>query len=71
VCGPVLAGVVENVVEARAWYRWDEWRDAFRQLGYRTRLIAFNSMHADAPCRCGRRSPGTGCTPLLAQVAAA
>jgi hypothetical protein len=25
---PVLAGVVENVVEARAWYRWHEWRDA-------------------------------------------
>jgi DNA (cytosine-5)-methyltransferase 1 len=46
---PVLAGVVENVIECRAWYRWHEWVDAFRKLGYRTRVIAFNSMHADAP----------------------
>jgi DNA (cytosine-5)-methyltransferase 1 len=43
---PVLAGVVENVIEVRAWNRWDEWLSAIRNLGYRTRLIALNSMHA-------------------------
>jgi len=43
---PVLAGVVENVIEVRAWNRWDEWLTAIRNLGYRTRLIALNSMHA-------------------------
>lgn len=45
----VLAGVVENVIECRAWSRWNEWVASFRNLGYRTRLIALNSMHADAP----------------------
>ncbi|MFJ5216972.1 DNA cytosine methyltransferase [Streptomyces sp. NPDC088354] len=43
---PVLAGVVENVIDVRAWYRWTEWVAAIRALGYRTRLIALNSMHA-------------------------
>lgn len=43
---PVLAGVVENVVEVRQWNRWNEWRAAIRSLGYDTRLIALNSMHA-------------------------
>lgn len=43
---PVLAGVVENVVEVRQWARWAEWRAAIRGLGYDTRLIALNSMHA-------------------------
>lgn len=43
---PVLAGVVENVIEVRAWNRWGEWLTAIRGLGYRTRLIALNSMHA-------------------------
>ncbi|MGW3242345.1 DNA cytosine methyltransferase [Streptomyces sp. NPDC001070] len=43
---PVLAGVVENVIDVRAWYRWTEWVGAIRALGYRTRLIALNSMHA-------------------------
>lgn len=43
---PVLAGVVENVVEVRAWNRWGEWLAAIRNLGYDTRLIALNSMHA-------------------------
>ena len=43
---PVLAGVVENVIEARMGAQWREWVRAIEQLGYRTRLIAFNSMHA-------------------------
>ena len=43
---PVLAGVVENVIEVRQWNRWARWLAAIRNLGYRTRLIALNSMHA-------------------------
>lgn len=43
---PVLAGVVENVVEARQGIHWHEWVRAIQNLGYRTKLIAFNSMHA-------------------------
>lgn len=43
---PVLAGVVENVVEVRQWHRWGQWLAAIRNLGYDTRLIALNSMHA-------------------------
>jgi DNA (cytosine-5)-methyltransferase 1 len=43
---PVLGGVVENVIEVRQWARWDAWLTAIRRLGYRTRLIAMNSMHA-------------------------
>ncbi|PRY56479.1 DNA cytosine methyltransferase [Glycomyces artemisiae] len=42
----VLAGVVENVVEVRAWADWDRWLGDLHKLGYRTRVIAFNSMHA-------------------------
>lgn len=44
--GLVLAGVVENVVDVRAWDQWDRWLGEIRALGYRTRLIAMNSMHA-------------------------
>jgi len=43
---PVLAGVVENVTDVRGWDRWDSWTSAIRKLGYKTRLIAINSMHA-------------------------
>jgi DNA (cytosine-5)-methyltransferase 1 len=43
---PVLAGVVENVTDVRAWSHWDLWVTAIRNLGYRTRLVAINSMHA-------------------------
>jgi DNA (cytosine-5)-methyltransferase 1 len=50
---PVLAGVVENVTEVRKWAHWHDWREAIRRLGYRTRLVALNSMHAQA-----RRTPG-------------
>jgi DNA (cytosine-5)-methyltransferase 1 len=43
---PVLAGVVENVTDVRAWSHWHLWVAAIRNLGYRTRLVAINSMHA-------------------------
>ncbi|MBU8820316.1 DNA cytosine methyltransferase [Mycolicibacterium goodii] len=44
--GRVRAGVVENVVEVRAWDQWDRWIGEIRSLGYHTRVIAMNSMHA-------------------------
>jgi len=45
---PVLAGVVENVVQCRLWDEWDRWIREIRQTGpgYETRVIALNSMHA-------------------------
>jgi DNA (cytosine-5)-methyltransferase 1 len=43
---PVLAGVVENVVDIRKWEHWSIWLGRIERLGYRTRLIALNSMHA-------------------------
>lgn len=43
---PVLAGVVENVTDVRAWINWREWVSSITNLGYRTKLIAINSMHA-------------------------
>lgn len=43
---PVLAGVVENVIEAREGICWRLWVRSIENLGYRTRLIALNSMHA-------------------------
>ncbi|HEY5834953.1 DNA cytosine methyltransferase [Streptomyces sp.] len=45
--GLVKAGVVENVIDVRAWDQFDRWREEFHKLGYRTRIIALNSMHAD------------------------
>lgn len=50
---PVLAGVVENVVDIRKWTDWDRWHGEIKALGYRTRLIALNSAHA-APVRTPR-----------------
>jgi DNA (cytosine-5)-methyltransferase 1 len=44
---PVLAGCVENVVECRKWDQWRRWLGEFHKLGYKTRVIAFNSMHAE------------------------
>ncbi|WP_280216690.1 DNA cytosine methyltransferase [Nocardia neocaledoniensis] len=44
--GRVMAGVVENVVEVRKWAAWDYWVSRIRALGYKVRLIALNSMHA-------------------------
>lgn len=52
---PVLAGVVENVVECRLWHDFDRWRREIEDVGYRTRVIALNSMHAE-PVR-SRRAP--------------
>lgn len=43
---PVLAGVVEKVIEVRQWVCWSDWVASIRRLCYRTRLIALNSMHA-------------------------
>lgn len=45
--GLVKAGVVENVVDVRAWDQWDRWIGEIHKLGYSTRVIALNSMHAD------------------------
>jgi DNA (cytosine-5)-methyltransferase 1 len=47
--GLVKAGVVENVVDVRAWDQWDRWLGEIRKLGYKTRVIAMNSMHAHPP----------------------
>lgn len=44
--GLVLAGVVENVIDEREWDQWDRWLTDIRNLGYKTRVIALNSMHA-------------------------
>ncbi|WP_327421764.1 DNA cytosine methyltransferase [Streptomyces sp. NBC_01230] len=45
--GLVKAGVVENVVDLRSWWEWDRYVAEFHKMGYETRLIALNSMHAD------------------------
>ncbi|MFG1608357.1 DNA cytosine methyltransferase [Actinoplanes sp. NPDC049265] len=52
---PVLAGMVENVIQVRLWHEWDAWLGEIRKLGYQVRVIAFNSMHAQ-PVR-ARRAP--------------
>jgi DNA (cytosine-5)-methyltransferase 1 len=43
---PVLAGVVENVIQCRLWDQWPRWIGEIERLGYDTRVIALNSMHA-------------------------
>ncbi|WP_399553902.1 DNA cytosine methyltransferase (plasmid) [Streptomyces anulatus] len=45
--GLVKAGVVENVTDVRAWDQWDRWIGELHKMGYRTRIIALNSMHAN------------------------
>ncbi|MFE2457554.1 DNA cytosine methyltransferase [Streptomyces sp. NPDC059402] len=45
--GLVKAGIVENVTDVRAWDQWDRWIGEIHKLGYRTRIIALNSMHAN------------------------
>lgn len=45
--GLVKGGVVENVIDVRAWDQWDRWLGELHKLGYDTRVIALNSMHAD------------------------
>lgn len=52
---PVPIGWIENVIQCRKWHEWDAWVREIRLLGYKLRLIAFNSMHA-RPVR-GRRAP--------------
>lgn len=46
---PVLAGLVENVQECRKWDEWRRWRREVNGDLYDSRLIALNSMHANAP----------------------
>ena len=46
---PVVAGVVENVPQARRWDEHDRFRREIEAIGpYRTRLIALNAMHAQS-----------------------
>jgi DNA (cytosine-5)-methyltransferase 1 len=44
---PVLAGMMENVIQCRLWHEWDDWYGEIAKLGYDIRIIAFNSMHAE------------------------
>jgi len=44
--GLIKAGVVENVVDVRQWTDWDRWIGEIHKMGYFTRIIALNSMHA-------------------------
>ncbi len=44
---PVLAGMMENVIQCRKWHEWDDWFGEIVKLGYEVRIIAFNSMHAE------------------------
>lgn len=43
---PVLAGMMENVIQCRLWHEWDDWFSEIAKLDYDIRIIAFNSMHA-------------------------
>ncbi|MEU5448679.1 DNA cytosine methyltransferase [Streptomyces californicus] len=45
---PVLAGVVENVIDFQRWNLFDPWRKSFELLGYDTEIIHLNSAHAHA-----------------------
>lgn len=45
--GLVKAGVVENVTDVRKWDQWDRWLGELHKMGYITRVIALNSMHAN------------------------
>ncbi|WP_432147913.1 DNA cytosine methyltransferase [Streptomyces sp. bgisy029] len=40
--------IVENVVDAREWILWAAWLSAMLALGYRSRVVYLNSMHAQA-----------------------
>jgi DNA (cytosine-5)-methyltransferase 1 len=44
--GLVKAGVGEKVLDVPAWEPWDRWLGEIRKLGYETRVIALNAMHA-------------------------
>jgi DNA (cytosine-5)-methyltransferase 1 len=43
--GLVKAGIVENVCDVRRWTDWFRWLGELHKLGYKTRVIALNSMH--------------------------
>ena len=45
---PVPIGWMENVIQCRLWAEWDTWIDEIHKLGYQTRVIALNSMHAQS-----------------------
>jgi DNA (cytosine-5)-methyltransferase 1 len=45
---PVLCGVVENVTDVCKWVHFGEWRRSIERLGYKTHLVALNSMHAQS-----------------------
>jgi len=40
------AVIVENVIEARLWEPFDEWRAAIEDLGYSSQIVYFNSQFA-------------------------
>ena len=45
---PVPIGWMENVIQCRLWSEWDTWIGEIHKLGYQTRVIALNSMHAQS-----------------------
>jgi DNA (cytosine-5)-methyltransferase 1 len=49
----VKAGVVENVPDVRNWAYWDAWVREIQNEGYKTRLVAYNSMHAQGTVTSG------------------
>ena len=57
---PVLGGMVENVIQCRKWDQWDRWLGEIKALGYKVRVIAFNSMHARPVHSLAARNPAAG-----------
>jgi len=45
---PVLAGVVENVVDIRDWTDFGRWRAEIEAEGYKSKVVALNSMFAQS-----------------------
>lgn len=45
----VLAGIMENVPDICKWVHFRAFRNEFHKRGYKTRVIALNSMHAHGP----------------------
>jgi DNA (cytosine-5)-methyltransferase 1 len=45
----VLAGFMENVPDICKWMHFQAFRNEFHKRGYKTRVIALNSMHAHGP----------------------
>lgn len=46
---PVLAGMVENVIQCRKWAEWDDWIREIRTIGqgYHLWVLAMNAMHVE------------------------